>query len=140
MESNLHNMATFFTQGSTRLRPHFKNHKCPALALRQMAAGIIGMTCATVAEAECLVRHGVRSVLIANEIADSIKIDRFIDLARQAEVMVVCVDSETVVEALPRRPATRGPRRVLVTRCGLASLRLLGEAAVRLAKAVLKGA
>ena len=141
MESNLHSMATFFTQGCTRLRPHFKNHKCPALALRQLAAGAIGMTCATVAEAECLVRHGVRSVLIANEIADSIKIDRFIDLARQAEVMV-CVDSERVVEALSTAARNKGAQvgvlvdiNVGLHRCGVQP----GEPAVRLAKAVLKG-
>ena len=99
MESNLGKMAAFFAQSGAKLRPHFKNHKCPALALRQLAAGAIGMTCATVAEAESLVRHGVHSVLIANEIADPIKIGRFIALASQADVMV-CVDNEAVVEAI----------------------------------------
>ena len=136
MESNLGKMATFFSQSSAKLRPHFKNHKCPALALRQLAAGAIGMTCATVAEAECLVRHGVQSVLIANEIADPIKIGRFIDLASQAEVMI-CVDNETIVEAIAREARSKGIRPgVLVDvdvglhRCGVQP----GEPVVRLAK------
>ena len=140
MESNLGKMAAFFAQSEAKLRPHFKNHKCPALALRQLAAGAIGMTCATVAEAESLVRHGVHSVLIANEIADPIKIGRFIALASQADVMV-CVDNEAVVEAI----ATAGRSRriqpgVLVDvdvglhRCGVQP----GEPVVRLAKIVVE--
>ena len=140
MECNLQTMAKFFTQGSARLRPHFKNHKCPTLALRQLAAGAIGMTCSTVAEAECLVRHGVRSVLIANEIADPIKIDRFVDLARQAEVMV-CVDNEKIVDAIAataRRkdihPGVLVDVDVGLHRCGAQP----GEPAVRLAGTVLE--
>ena len=30
MESNLGKMAAFFSQSTAKLRPHFKNHKCPA--------------------------------------------------------------------------------------------------------------
>jgi D-serine deaminase-like pyridoxal phosphate-dependent protein len=141
MESNLQSMASFFSQGSTRLGPHFKNHKCPALASRQLAAGAIGMTCATVAEAECLVRHGVQSVLIANEIADPIKIGRFIHLARRAEVMV-CVDNEKVVDAIAMAARNQGIQPgVLVDidiglhRCGVQP----GEPVLRLARSVLKG-
>src|ERR1041384_7107552 len=107
MEGNLKSMASFFSQGSTRLRPHYKNHKSPALALRQLAAGAIGMTCATIAEADSLVRHGIRSVVIANEIADSVKIDRFLDLASQADVMV-CVDNESTVKAIAAAARNRG--------------------------------
>jgi D-serine deaminase-like pyridoxal phosphate-dependent protein len=140
MESNLGKMAAFFSQSTAKLRPHFKNHKCPALALRQLAAGAIGMTCATVAEAESLVRHGVRNVLIANEIADPIKIGHFIDLARQADVMV-CVDNEAVVEAIAKAARSQGIQpSVLVDvdvglhRCGVQP----GEPAVRLARVVVE--
>ena len=42
MERNLSRMARFFSAGPTRLRPHYKNHKCPVLARRQMDAGAIG--------------------------------------------------------------------------------------------------
>ncbi|PYV44335.1 MAG: alanine racemase [Acidobacteria bacterium] len=140
MECNLQTMARFFSQGSVGLRPHFKNHKCPTLAFRQLAAGAIGMTCATVAEAECLARHGVQSLLIANEIADPIKIDRFIDLAGQTEVMV-CVDNEKIVDAIAAaarkkriQPGLLVDVDVGLHRCGVQP----GEAAVRLAKAVLE--
>src|SRR5262249_32399050 len=82
MEGNLQRMAAFFRGVPAKLRPHFKNHKCPDLAWRQLEAGAIGITCATLHEAECLVHHGVRSVLLANEIVDPAKIRRFADLAR----------------------------------------------------------
>ena len=140
MESNLRKMAAFFAESSAKLRPHFKNHKCPELALRQIAAGAIGMTCATVAEAESLVRHGVRSVLIANEIADPIKIGRFIELAKQTEVMV-CVDNEAIVEAIATAARSQGIQpSVLVDvdvglhRCGVQP----GEPVVRLARVVVE--
>ena len=140
MESNLGKMAAFFSQSTAKLRPHFKNHKCPALALRQLATGAIGMTCATVAEAESLVRHGVQSVLIANEIADPIKIGHFIDLARQADVMV-CVDNEAVVEAIAKAARGQGIQPSILVdvdvglhRCGVQP----GEPAVRLARVVVE--
>lgn len=104
MEVNLERMASFFRGVPAKLRPHFKNHKCPDLAARQLAAGAIGMTCATLREAECLVHHGVRSVLLANEITDSAKIRRLVDLARRAE-LIVCVDNEKIVDELARAAA-----------------------------------
>jgi 3-hydroxy-D-aspartate aldolase len=39
MESILAQMARFFSAGPTRLRPHYKNHKCPVLARRQIDGG-----------------------------------------------------------------------------------------------------
>ena len=111
----------------------------PDLALRQLAAGAIGMTCATVAEAESLVRHGVRCVLIANEIADPIKIGRFIDLARRRTSWFV-----STMKPLSRQsrsgPEPRnstgclGRRDVGLHRCGVQP----GEPAVRLAKIVVE--
>jgi len=99
MERNLEKMARFFSAGSTRLRPHYKNHKCPALARRQIDAGAIGMTCATLSEAEALVSSGFTNVLISSELAGERKIGRFMDLARQAGVTAV-VDNAESVDAL----------------------------------------
>src|SRR5215831_5579304 len=74
MERNLAKMARFFSTGRTRLRPHYKNHKCPALARRQIDAGAIGMTCATLGEAEVLVSNGISDLLISSELAGERKI------------------------------------------------------------------
>ena len=140
MEANLERMACFFRSVPARLRPHFKIHKCPALAARQLSAGAIGITCATLREAECLVRHGVRSVLLANEIVDRAKIRRLVDLSREADV-IVCVDDEKVVDHLACIAANCQTQvSVLVDvdlgleRCGVPP----GEPALRLARAVIQ--
>jgi D-serine deaminase-like pyridoxal phosphate-dependent protein len=98
MERNLAKMAGFFSAGPTRLRPHYKNHKCPALARRQMEAGAIGMTCATFAEAEALISSGITNILISSELAGARKIARFVELARQADVKGVVDNPQAVAE------------------------------------------
>lgn len=141
MESNLRKMAAFFAEGSTRLRPHYKNHKSPALAKRQMALGAIGITCATVGEAEALVRAGIASILLANEVADRGKIARCLRLSEQAD-LIVAVDSELVVAAFASaasrdaRPSVAVDVDTGMGRCGLPH----GEPAAALAQfAVDKG-
>ncbi len=109
MERNLEKMARFFRAGSTRLRPHYKNHKCPALAQRQMNAGAIGMTCATLAEAEALVANGITNVLISSELAGERKIARWIELARQADVKAV-VDNPKMAAAMGAAARATGCR------------------------------
>jgi D-serine deaminase-like pyridoxal phosphate-dependent protein len=97
MERNLAKMAHRFATGPTRLRPHYKNHKCPALARRQMEAGAIGLTCATLAEAEALVSNGFTDILISSELAGNRKATRFIELASRADVKAVVDNAEAVV-------------------------------------------
>jgi D-serine deaminase-like pyridoxal phosphate-dependent protein len=101
MESNLQKMAKFISEGKAALRPHFKNHQSAWLSKKQLDAGAIGITCATVAQAEVLVSHGIRSILIASEISNSAKIKRFAELARQADI-IVAVDNARVVADMAR--------------------------------------
>jgi D-serine deaminase-like pyridoxal phosphate-dependent protein len=136
MEGNLRRMAAFFPSGPCRLRPHYKNHKCVALAKRQIDAGAVGITCATLGEAEALARGGIRSILIANEIADATQIERFVQLARTTDVMVG-VDNEITIRALAAASLhARVPLSVVVDvdtgmhRCGVAP----GEPALVLAQ------
>ena len=109
MERNLAKMAGFFSAGSTRLRPHYKNHKCPALARRQLAAGAIGMTCATLSEAEALVAHGIGNLLISSEIVGDQKIRRFVDLSRRTDVIAV-VDNAYAARPLAAAGREKGHR------------------------------
>lgn len=101
MERNLATIAEFFRDRPAKLRPHFKNHRVLALADRQMAAGAIGITCARLWQAEALVRHGIKSVLVANEIAGEGMIRSFVELSRTAPVMVA-VDDPRVVDEMAR--------------------------------------
>ncbi len=136
MEFNLHRMARFFLGTPAKLRPHFKNHKSPMLARKQMRAGAIGMTCATVREAEILVHHGVESILIANEVTGDFKARHIADLSRYSSV-IVAVDSRSGVSDLARARRDRATRIEVVVdldlglgRCGVQP----GEAALELAR------
>jgi D-serine deaminase-like pyridoxal phosphate-dependent protein len=136
MESNLRSMADFFADKPARLRPHFKNHKAPLLAWKQLRMGAIGMTCATIREAEILVQHGVDNILIANEITGEEKADRFAQLSRHA-TLLVGVDGATNIQELACAQRKHGTRlQVLIDvdsglgRCGVSP----GQAAVDLAR------
>ena len=136
MESNLQSMAAFFRDKPCKLRPHFKNHKTPLLALKQIRAGAIGMTCATLREAEILVSHGVDDILIANEICGDAKAAGLADLSRHATV-IAAVDGRAAVNDLARAQRNKKTRIHVVPdidiglhRCGVES----AEAALDLAK------
>jgi D-serine deaminase-like pyridoxal phosphate-dependent protein len=100
MEENLATMARFFS-GPVKLRPHFKNHRVLALASRQLEAGAIGVTCARLWEAEALVHHGIKNILIANEIAGDKMVKRFVELTCEAPV-ILAVDNAKVISDLAR--------------------------------------
>jgi D-serine deaminase-like pyridoxal phosphate-dependent protein len=135
LERNIARMASFFAEGPCRLRPHFKAHKTPAIAKRQLAAGsCTGLTCATVGEAE-IAAALCDDVLIANEIVTAAKCARVAALARSVRV-TTAVDSLAGLAALSRAARSAGSRvGVLVDlnvgqgRCGVEP----GEAALVLA-------
>jgi len=97
MESNLEKMAAFFRGRLARLRPRYKNHKGAASARRQRARGTIGMSCATLAEAEALAGHGIDNVLIVNEIAGTAQLERMARLSRESDVIVAVGNQMTVL-------------------------------------------
>jgi len=107
LESNIRVMAEYFRGKNAKLRPHFKTHKCPAIAHMQIEAGAKGITCAKLGEAEVLAAAGVRDILIANQIADPNKISRLSALANNARVCV-CVDRAENVAALSKAAAVFG--------------------------------
>jgi D-serine deaminase-like pyridoxal phosphate-dependent protein len=107
LDRNLRRMAAFFATGPCRLRPHFKAHKTPAIAQRQLAAGsCTGLTCATVAEAEAVAGF-CGDILIANEIVDSVRCGRVARMAHTRAV-TVAIDSLAGLEALATAAAAAG--------------------------------
>jgi len=138
MESNLTKMAKFFDAGRAKLRPHFKVHKTPALSLRQLKCGAIGVTCAKLGEAEVLVNHGIKSILIANEIVGETKIKRCLELTPHAEIIVAADDPKVIADMAKLARNRKTEINVLIDvdiglkRCGVKP----GEAAVYLARIV----
>jgi D-serine deaminase-like pyridoxal phosphate-dependent protein len=109
VEANIKRMADYFESSSVRLRPHSKTHKCPILALKQIEAGAIGITCAKVGEAEVMAQAGIRDILIANQIVSPIKIARLVSLAAYTDVMVAVENAENA-QALSAAAIDKGVR------------------------------
>ena len=104
---NMRRMADMLRGKPIRLRPHYKSHKCAALAHRQIESGAIGMTCAKLSEAEDLVFSGIGDVLIANQIVEPAKIYRLALLAKLCR-LTVCVDDAENARALSRAAVSVG--------------------------------
>jgi len=126
VEKNLKYMADFFSEIPASLRPHFKTHKSPILAWKQLEAGAVGITCAKLGEAEILAQAGIKDILIANQIVEPLKIERLVHLAAYTDVMVA-VDSVDNVHKLNIAASEKGVGlRVLIEidigmeRCGVA--------------------
>ena len=138
MDRNIRRMAEFFASGACRLRPHFKAHKTPDIAKRQLAAGsCTGLTCATVGEAEIAAAF-CDDILIANEIIGPNKCASVAELAKSIDLKIA-VDSEEGLTQIAAAAAHAGTTvGVLVDvdvglpRCGIAH----GEPAVALAQRV----
>ena len=109
LDHNMDVMATYYEGRTSKLRPHGKNHKTPALAHRQMRlGGTIGGVCsAKVSEAEVMVHGGIPSVFITSEIREPLKIERLCTLAQQAEMLVACDNSENARD-LSRAASAQG--------------------------------
>src|SRR5436309_10941610 len=100
MERNIQRMAAFFAEGPCKLRPHFKAHKTPEIARRQLAAGsCVGLTCATVGEAEVAAAF-CDDILIANEVIGRDKCARVAILAKSGIDIKVAVDSQFGLEQM----------------------------------------
>lgn len=137
-DRNLARMAAFFQDRPAKLRPHFKNHKCVTLAKRQLAAGAIGMTCAKLGEAEVLVDHGVKDILIANQLVGEPKMARLARLGTKARIGIA-VDHQQHATAISKAATAAGAVIHLLVevdigmgRCGVAP----GKPALELAKRI----
>ena len=140
LDQNMDVMAKYYEGRPSKLRGHSKNHKTPAIALRQIRrGGTVGGVCAAkVAEAEVMVHGGVPSVFITSEVVDQAKIERLCALARDAEILVAC-DSQQNARDLSQAAAAQGVNVGVVieqetglVRCGVQE----AEAGVALARLI----
>ena len=63
-ERNIARLQAVCARAGVGNRPHMKTHKSPAMALRQMAAGAVGLTCQKLGEAEAMADAGVRDLIL----------------------------------------------------------------------------
>lgn len=113
LERNIRAMATFCQAQGVALRPHAKTHKSVEVARRQLEAGAIGISVATIGEAERLTDGGIGNLLITSPLATAAKLARLRKLLQRAEGLMVVADSLEAVDALSEI-AAGSERRVIV--------------------------
>lgn len=116
LERNAALMADFLRASGALLCPHGKTTMSPELMRRQLADGAWGITAANVQQARVMQRHGVRRVLIANQVvgrAELRAMSTMLDDDPGFELYVL-VDSPASVRELGRHLQLRGGRRLAV--------------------------
>ncbi|MEI7743360.1 MAG: alanine racemase [Chloroflexota bacterium] len=138
LDANVRAMAVLLEGTGKTVRPHVKTHRTPDIARRQLGGSAVGITCATVGEAEAMVDAGLDDVLVANEVVDPGKVARLAALGHRARI-TVAADDPGPVEALSRAAVQAGTTigvlidvDILLHRCGVSS----EEDALRLARAI----
>ena len=116
LERNISAMAAHARAVGVALRPHAKTHKSVRIAGMQVAAGALGICCATLGEAEAMVAGGIPGVHITSPQVTPVKIARLTALNARAEHgLSVVVDHPDNLAALDRAAqAAQRPLAVLV--------------------------
>ena len=93
LDSNIAVMRGCAAALGVKLRPHAKAHKCVQIAQRIMTAGAIGVSCATIGEAEAMASGGVGGILVTAPLASADATWRLHRLLlRGADIAVVADD------------------------------------------------
>lgn len=111
LERNIRTVADYARGARINVRPHMKCHKSVEIARRQIAAGAVGVCCATIGEAEVLAAAGLQSILITSPLTTPEKITRLCRLMPRVGHLVVVTDHPANVEQLA--DAARAYRRAV---------------------------
>ncbi len=97
-QRNIDRMAGELTQlGRATIRPHYKTHKSPDLARRQLQAGAGGLSMATVWEAAVLAAAGMDDLFVVNTVAHPAKLRMLAELARDHRILVAVDEAPNAV-------------------------------------------
>lgn len=116
LDANIQNWSAYMDARGVGLRPHTKTSKTPQVIQRQVDAGAVGLTVATLGEAEVLVDHGFDNIFQAYPlwVANKHRAQRLRDLHERCE-LIVGVESVPAAKLLGAAVKSSGrPLRVLV--------------------------
>lgn len=94
--ANIDKMQRAATATGIRLRPHAKTHKSVTIAQCQIDAGAVGITVATMGEAEVFADHGIGNIRIAYPLPVSVA-ERIIAVMSKSHISIV-VDNATIAQ------------------------------------------
>lgn len=97
LQRNIDRVADYARSHGLALRPHVKTHKSPRIASAQVAAGAVGLTCATPREAEAM-QESSDDLLVAYPPVDSRRAARIAALT--ASRVTVALDSAEAVDVM----------------------------------------
>lgn len=111
LQHNLEWMKRFTSAYGMKLAPHGKTSMAPKLFNLQLEAGAWGITVATAQQTRVAYEHGVRRVLMANELVGKQNFEIVARLLADPEFEYFClVDSAELVDAMGEFFAARGLR------------------------------
>src|SRR5258708_12860690 len=109
-EKNVKTMADHCKATGIQVRPHVKIHKSVDVARRQIAQGAIGLTCATMAEAELMSAAGIKHVLWTKQPAGVNNISLAVALSKKNPTFMFVVDDPQVAPPVEKAPPPTNPR------------------------------
>lgn len=95
MALNLDRMAAYATLHGLQLRPHVKTHKSPRIAAEQLRNGAVGLTCATLREAEVM-SEVCDDLLVAYPPVGAARLERLARLPQSIRVGVAADDAQAL--------------------------------------------
>jgi len=110
LEQNIAAMAAFAARSRVGLRPHAKSHKCIEIARRQIAAGAVGISCATLGEIAAMVAGKLPGLLLTSPVAGEAKQRQLGQLLRLDPSITVVTDDATAVGELAALATEVGTR------------------------------
>ena len=93
LQRNINRMQARADANDVALRPHIKTHKSVAIAQRQRDAGAVGLTVATVREAEAFSAAGFTDLCLAYATVGRAKHERLLALMQRGVTLSFCVDT-----------------------------------------------
>jgi 3-hydroxy-D-aspartate aldolase len=109
-KANVKHMADTAKTNGINVRPHVKVHKSVDVARHQMAHGAVGITCATIAEAELFSGGGIKGVLWTKQPVGVNNIQRSVALSKKDPTFMFVVDDAQVVDWLEEAAAARNAK------------------------------
>jgi 3-hydroxy-D-aspartate aldolase len=97
-QQNVQKMAEQAKFAGINVRPHVKVHKSVDVARYQISQGAIGLTCATIAEAELFSGAGIKNILWTKQPASVNNIQRAVALSRKDPTFMFVADDPQVVD------------------------------------------
>ena len=115
LDANIASLAAHARAHGYAVRPVAKVHKSVDIARRQVAAGGLGVCCATLAECEAMVAAGIPGVMLFTSVVTAPKLERLAALNARADGLLVVADDAGNVARLAEAGRRSGrPLQVLV--------------------------